>query len=63
MLIGTMVYSFARVGDAMIMKMGDYFQHHKRWWLRLHEKSGRRHDEAVSSNDSYGPVRRRNRWG
>ncbi len=35
-LIGTMVYSFARVGATVTMKVGDYFQHRKRWWLRLH---------------------------
>ena len=29
-LIGTMVYSFARVGAAVTMKVGDYFQHRKR---------------------------------
>ncbi|HKU28115.1 MAG TPA: tyrosine-type recombinase/integrase [Candidatus Sulfotelmatobacter sp.] len=43
-LIGTMVYSFARVGAAITMKVGDYFQHRKRWWLRLHEKGGKRHE-------------------
>jgi len=43
-LIGTMVYSFARVGAAINMKIGDYFQHRKRWWLRLHEKGGKRHE-------------------
>jgi integrase len=43
-LIGTMVYSFARVGAAVTMKVGDYFQHRKRWWLRLHEKGGKRHE-------------------
>jgi integrase/recombinase XerD len=43
-LIGTMVYSFARVGAAVSMKVGDYFQHRKRWWLRLHEKGGKRHE-------------------
>ncbi|MBV8894452.1 MAG: tyrosine-type recombinase/integrase, partial [Acidobacteria bacterium] len=43
-LIGTMVYSFARVGAAITMKLGDYFQHRKRWWLRLHEKGGKRHE-------------------
>ena len=26
------------------MKAGDYFQHRKRWWLRLHEKGGKRHE-------------------
>ena len=42
-VIGTMVYSFARVA-AVTMKAGDYFQHRKRWWLRLHEKGGKRHE-------------------
>jgi len=26
------------------MKIGDYFQHRKRWWLCLHEKGGKRHE-------------------
>ena len=43
-LIGTMVYSFARVGATVTMKVGDYFQHRQRWWLRLHEKGGKRHE-------------------
>ncbi len=43
-LIGTMVYSFARVGDTVTMRVGDYFQHRKRLWLRLHEKGGKRHE-------------------
>jgi integrase/recombinase XerD len=43
-LIGTMVYSFARVGATVGMRVGDYFQHRKRWWLRLHEKGGKRHE-------------------
>src|ERR1700746_752227 len=43
-LIGTMFYSFARVGATITMKVGDYFQHRKRWWLRLHEKVGKRHE-------------------
>jgi integrase/recombinase XerD len=34
-LIGTMLYSFARVGAVITMKVGDYFQHRKRWWSRL----------------------------
>ena len=33
------VYSFARVGAAVTMKGGDYFQHRKGGWLRLHEKA------------------------
>jgi site-specific recombinase XerD len=43
-LIGMMVYSFARVGATITMKVGDFFQHRKRWWLRLHEKGGKRHE-------------------
>ena len=43
-LIGTIVYSFARVGATVSMRVGDYFPHRKRWWLRLHEKGGKRHE-------------------
>jgi integrase/recombinase XerD len=39
-----MVYSFARVGAAVTMRVGDYFQHRKRRWIRLHEKGGKRHE-------------------
>ncbi len=43
-LIGTMVYSFARIGAVLAMKIEDYYPQGKRWWLRLHEKGGKRHD-------------------
>ena len=43
-LIGVMVYSFARVGAGVTMRVGDFFQHRKRLWLRLHEKGGKRHE-------------------
>ncbi len=33
-LIGTMVYSFARVGAAVTMRVGDLFQHRKRQWAQ-----------------------------
>ena len=39
-----MVYSFARVGATVTMKVADYFPHRQRWWLRLHEKGGKRHE-------------------
>ncbi len=42
-LIGVMVFSFARVGAATAMRVEDYYQDGKRWWLRLHEKGGREH--------------------
>ena len=43
-IIGVMVYSFARVGAVVGMRVEDYFQNGKRWWFRLHEKGGKRHE-------------------
>jgi site-specific recombinase XerD len=43
-LIATMVYSFARIGAVLAMMVEDYYPQGKRWWLRLHEKGGKRHD-------------------
>jgi integrase/recombinase XerD len=43
-LIGLMVFSFARVGAVNTLRVGDYFENEKRWWLRLHEKGGKRHE-------------------
>ena len=43
-LIATMVYSFARVGAVVGMRVGDYYKNGKRWWLRLHEKGGKFHE-------------------
>ena len=51
-LIGVMVFSFARVGAAVTMKAEDYYAQGKRWWFRLHEKGGKRHDEGLGKNDS-----------
>ena len=42
-LIGALVYSFARIGAALAMKVEDYFPEGKRWKLRLHEKGGKEH--------------------
>ena len=49
-LIGVMVYSFARVGAAVAMRVEDYFQQGKRSWLRLHEKGGKRHEVPCHPN-------------
>ena len=49
-LIGVMVYSFARVSAAAAMRVEDYFQLGKRWWLRLHEKGGKRHEVPSHHN-------------
>jgi integrase/recombinase XerD len=43
-LIATMVYTFARVGAVIGMRVEDYFRQGKRWWFRLHEKGGRLHE-------------------
>ena len=39
-LIGLMVYSFARIGAALGMKVEDVFVQMNRLWVRLHEKGG-----------------------
>ncbi len=49
-LIGLMVFSFARVSAAVGMDVEDYFQQGKRWWFRLHEKGGKRHDVPAHHN-------------
>lgn len=43
-LIGLMVFSFARVGAALGMKVEDVYVQQRRLWVRLHEKGGKRHD-------------------
>lgn len=43
-LIGAMVFSFARVGAVVAMNVDDYFPQGRRYWFRLHEKGGKRHD-------------------
>jgi integrase/recombinase XerC len=42
-LISLMVYSFARVGAALGMKVEDVFTQNRRLWVRLHEKGGKDH--------------------
>ena len=49
-LIGVMVYSFARVGAVVGMRVEDYYPHGKRWWFRLHEKGGKRHEVPAHHN-------------
>ena len=39
-----MVYSFARIGAVIQMKVGDYYVQGRRRWVRLHEKGGKEHD-------------------
>jgi site-specific recombinase XerD len=42
-LIAIMVYSFARVGAALGMKVEDVFTQNRRLWVRLREKGGKAH--------------------
>jgi len=49
-LIAVMVYTFARVSAAVTMKVEDYYQDGKRWWFRLHEKGGKRHEVPAHHN-------------
>ena len=49
-IIGVMVYTFARVGATIGMQIEDYFQQGKRWWFRLHEKGGKRHEVPAHHN-------------
>jgi integrase/recombinase XerD len=43
-LIGIMIYTFARVGAVLQMKVCDYFSQGRRGWVRLHEKGGKYHE-------------------
>jgi integrase/recombinase XerC len=53
-LIGLMVYSFARIGAALAMKVEDVYVQNRRLWVRLHEKGGKRHEMPCHHNlDTY----------
>jgi len=49
-LIGVMVYTFARVGAVLQMKVRDYFVQGRRGWVRLHEKGGKEHEVPCHHN-------------
>ncbi|GGF75337.1 integrase [Azorhizobium oxalatiphilum] len=49
-LIGLMVYSFARIGAALSMKVEDAYTQNRRLWVRLHEKGGKRHEIPCHHN-------------
>ncbi len=53
-LIGIMVYTFARVGAAIRMRVEDVYVQGRRTWVRLHEKGGKRHEMPCHHNlDEY----------
>jgi site-specific recombinase XerD len=43
-LIAVMAYAFARIGAVVAMRVEDYRANGQRWWVRLHEKGGKRHE-------------------
>jgi site-specific recombinase XerD len=49
-LLGLMCYTFARVSAVVGMRVEDYYQNGKRWWFRLHEKGGKRHEVPAHHN-------------
>jgi integrase/recombinase XerD len=57
-LVSAMVYTFGRVSAVAAMKVEDYYQNGKKWWLRLHEKNGKviempAHHKAEEFIDAY----------
>ncbi|WP_029066181.1 tyrosine-type recombinase/integrase [Labrenzia sp. DG1229] len=49
-LIGLMVYSFARIGAALSLKVEDIYIQNRRLWVRLSEKGGKQHDMPCHHN-------------
>jgi site-specific recombinase XerD len=49
-LISVMTFAFARVGAVVAMRVEDYYPKGKRWWVRLHEKGGKRHEMPAHHN-------------
>jgi site-specific recombinase XerD len=49
-LIALMVYTFARVGAAVKMRVEDMFVQSRRTWVRLHEKGGKAHEMPCHHN-------------
>jgi len=45
-----MTFAFARIGAVVAMRVEDYYPEGKRWWVRLHEKGGKRHEMPAHHN-------------
>ena len=45
-----MVYTFARIGAAIQMRVEDVYVQEWRTWVRLHEKGGKRHEMPCHHN-------------
>ena len=49
-LIALMVYTFARVGAVLKMRLEDVYVQGRRTWVRLHEKGGKEHEMPCHHN-------------
>jgi len=49
-IMGLMVYTFARVGAVIKMRVEDFYVQGRRAWVRLHEKGGKRHEMPCHHN-------------
>ncbi len=49
-IISLMCYTFARVSAMVHMRVDDYYENGHRWWIRLHEKGGKRHEVPAHHN-------------
>jgi hypothetical protein len=49
-LISIMTLAFARVSAIVTMRVEDYYPKGKRWWVRLHEQGGKRHEMPAHQN-------------
>jgi integrase len=43
-------HAMLRIGAAVAMRVEDYYPKGKRWWVRLHEKGGKRHEMPAHHN-------------
>ncbi|RTL85747.1 MAG: integrase [Hyphomicrobiales bacterium] len=48
LLVGA--FAFARISAVVTMRVEDYYPQGKRWWVRLHEKGGKRHEMPAHHN-------------
>lgn len=49
-LVGLMIYTFARVGAVVKMRLEDVYDQGRRSWVRLHEKGGKQHEMPCHHN-------------
>ena len=49
-VIAVMTFAFARIGAVVAMRVEDCYASGKRWWVRLHENGGKRHEMSAHHN-------------